>query len=123
MFVPLWPRLLCNSLLYLERLAPSTRLCLYLSDNSRMMYASLEVPNQQHADVRLAVVGQLELLQQIIGVDAIASTIVPEFLSLAEDAQVTLSLSLTRSGECGLRSSNRCLSLAVASVQSISTLG
>lgn len=38
--------------------------------------------------MRLNVIGKLEALQQIVGVDAIVNVLVPEIVSLADDAQV-----------------------------------
>jgi hypothetical protein len=43
---------------------------------------------RQHADVRLNVIGKLDVLQQVIGVESVTSILVPEITALADDTQV-----------------------------------
>ena len=59
-----------------------------------MWFSLLPISKLQHADVRLNVIGKLEALQQIVGVDAIVNVLVPEIVSLADDAQVISDLNL-----------------------------
>ncbi len=47
------------------------------------------IAHGQHAEVRLNVIGKLDVVQQVVGVDAVVSVLVPEIVSLAEDGQVS----------------------------------
>ena len=57
--------------------------CLKISSHNLTFFSP-----HQHADVRLNVIGKLDVLQNVIGVESVTSILVPEFVALADDAQV-----------------------------------